>query len=170
MTDSTDVLFNLPAERSNMDVAEAEAKLDDYLMKGIVSEIFRADECKAFAVKIGQHSIAINASEYAHLFGRLQTTMSEHQTLAVAKIYDSDKRTRSIPSVVSLIEANAGGWQLRDRRVLENMLVNEGRDQENVRELTDEQLILLVVERTRTIYSWEPSHSSGAGMTGRSFQ
>ena len=39
-----------------MNTVEAEPKLDDYLMKGIVSEIFWADQSKAFAAKIGKHS------------------------------------------------------------------------------------------------------------------
>jgi len=50
-----------------MNLAEAEGKLDDYLMKGIVSEIFWADEAKALAVKIGDHAATLNPTQYGHL-------------------------------------------------------------------------------------------------------
>jgi hypothetical protein len=132
-----------------MNVSEAEAKLDEYLMKGIVSEIFWADECKAFAVKIGEHSAKTNESQYAHLFGRLQTIMSEHQTLAVAKIYDADPRTRSIPNILSLIDDNIPGWQLKDRLALEIFLINEGRNETIIKTASDTDLILFTTGHYR---------------------
>lgn len=125
-----------------MNLADAEAKLDDYLMKGIVSEIFWADECRAFAVKIGKHSAELNKTQYAQLFGRLQTIMSEHQTMAVAKIYDRDRRTRSIPSIISLIEDNVSVWHLKDRRALETFLIREGRNETLIKNTSDADLIL----------------------------
>lgn len=132
-----------------MNLAEAEEKLDDYLMKGIVSEIFWADECKAFAVKIGEHSAKTNESPYAHLFGRLQTMMSEHQTLAVAKLFDADKRTRSIPNILSFIDDNLPVWQLKDRRAMESFLINEGRNEAIIKSASDGDLILLTTGHYR---------------------
>jgi hypothetical protein len=124
-----------------MNIIEAESKLDDYLMKGIVSEIFWADECKSLAVKIGKNSPSINKSAYAQLFGRLQTILSEYQTLAVAKIYDNDKRTRSVPSILSLIKDNAQVWQLRNRSKLEEVMISEGQNERITKGLPNEQLI-----------------------------
>jgi hypothetical protein len=134
-----------------MNITEAESKLNDYLMKGIVSEIFWADECKALAVKIGENSPSINSSAYAQLFGRLQTILSEYQTLAVAKIYDNDKRTRSVPSVLTLIRDNGAVWQLRNRFKLEELMISEGGSEMLIKGLTDQQLIQTTVnhfERT----------------------
>jgi len=82
-----------------MNQAQAEAKLNDYLLKGIVFEIFWADEAKALAVKTGEHA----------------ALASDLETLAVAKLFDSDTRTRSIPNVLSLVSNNLSVWQLKDR-------------------------------------------------------
>jgi hypothetical protein len=128
---------------------EAEAKLDDYLMKGVVSEIFWADEAKAFAVKIGEHSATINNTQYAPLIGRLQTIVSDQQTLAVAKMFDADSRTRSIPNILSLIDDNIPVWQLKDRRALEIFLINEGRNESIVKTASDTDLILLTTGHYR---------------------
>ena len=132
-----------------MNTLEAEAKLDDYLMKGIVSEIFWADECKAFAVKIGEHSATINNTQYAPLIGRLQTIVSDQQTLAVAKMFYADPRTRSIPSILSLIDDNIPVWQLKDRRALEIFLINEGRNETIIKAASDTDLILLTTGHYR---------------------
>jgi hypothetical protein len=132
-----------------MNLLDAEAKLDDYLMKGIVSEIFWADEAKALAVKIGDHAATLNPTQYGHLIGRLQTMASDLQTLAVAKLFDGDKRTRSIPNVLTLIEANILVWQLKDRCPLESFLANEGHDQRILRSALDIDLISLTTTQYR---------------------
>lgn len=132
-----------------MNTFEAEAKLDDYLMKGVVSEIFWADEARAFAVKIGEHSPTINNTQYARLIGRLQTIASDQQTLAVAKIFDADSRTRSIPNVLSLIDDNIPVWRLKDRRALEIFLIREGQDETIVKIASDTDLIQLTTGHYR---------------------
>jgi|GEM_PF-3453530 len=132
-----------------MNLAEAEEKLDDYLMKGIVSEIFWADEGKAFAVKIGEHATTLNPTQYGRLIGRLQTMASNEQTLAVAKIFDADKRTRSIPNILTLIDDNIPVWQLKDRRALELFLMNEGRDEMILKSASDTDLILFTTGQYR---------------------
>jgi hypothetical protein len=132
-----------------MNLAEAEAKLDEYLMKGIVSEVFWADEYKAFAVKIGEHAAKVNPTQYAPLIGRLQTMASDLQTLAVAKLFDGDKRTRSIPNVLSLIEDNLALWQVKDRCAFESFLTTNGHDQRVLRSAADTDLISLTIEEYR---------------------
>ena len=67
-----------------MNQAQAEAKLNDYLLKGIVFEIFWADEAKALAVKTGEHAAALRQTEYAPLIYRIQFMASDLETLAVA--------------------------------------------------------------------------------------
>lgn len=132
-----------------MNLAEAEEKLDDYLMKGIVSEIFWADEAKAFAVKISEHAATVNPTQYGRLVGRLQTMASDLETLAVAKMFDADKRTRSIPNILTLIDDNIPLWQLKDRRALEIFLIEEGHDETSIKGKTDSDLIKLTTWRYR---------------------
>jgi hypothetical protein len=131
-----------------MNLAEAEAKLRDYIEKGLIAEIFWAESYRALAVKIGDHSDAVNASDYRKLCGMLQTNFSERETLAVAKIYDPiDKRypTRSILAVLSLIKDNLSIWRLHQRHALEDLLSSAGWDAGTLKGSTDEQLISLAL-------------------------
>lgn len=131
-----------------MNLAEAEATLRDYIEHGLITEIFWAESYRALAVVIGDHSDAVNASEYRRLFGMLQTNFSERETLAVAKIYDPiDKRypTRSIPAVLSLIRDNLSIWRLHQRRALEELLWSAGWDASTLQGSTDEQVISMAL-------------------------
>lgn len=132
-----------------MNLAEAEKKLDDYLMRGIVSEIMWADEAKILAAKIGDHAATINPTEYGHLIGRLQTMASDQQTLAVARMFDADTRTRSIPNILTLIDENIAIWQLKDRCPLEGFLTKEGCNYTLVKSASDTDLILLTTAHFR---------------------
>lgn len=138
-----------------MNLAEAEAKLDEYLLNGIAGDIFWAEEAKAFTQKVSDHRDVINAAHYGQLFGSLQTIMTDRLMLSVAKLYDRPDRrypTRSIPAVLELIGANASIWRLRHRSILEKLLIGVGRDENLIRSMPDADLIGLVVghyERTR---------------------
>ena len=63
-----------------MNVEEAERHLRDYLLQGIVAEIFWADEAYALTEEIGEHVEQINATAFGALFGALQTILSDRQT------------------------------------------------------------------------------------------
>jgi hypothetical protein len=132
-----------------MNQAEAEEKLDDYLMKGIVFEIFLADEAKALAVKIGEHADALRQTQYGPLIYRLQIMASDLETLAVAKLFDSDTRTRSIPNVLSLISDNLSVWQLKDRIPLVSLLTYDGHNESTLKSSSDIDLIRLTVDHYR---------------------
>ncbi len=114
-----------------MNTKEAEVILNNYLMNGIVKELFFADQTKALAVTIGKHSTVINSNGFGDLFGSLQNILSDHQTLAVAKIYDPPSKkypTRSIPAMFSLIERHSNLWNLPQRHILEKLLIDAGND------------------------------------------
>lgn len=114
-----------------MNTKEAEEKLNDCLMNGIVKELFFADQTKALTVTIGKHSSAVNYNGFGDLFGSLQNILSDHQTLAVAKIYDPPSNkypTRSIPAMLSFIEKHSNLWSLPQRHALEKLLINGGND------------------------------------------
>lgn len=130
-----------------MNQTEAKRKLDDYLMKGVVSEIMWADEAKILAAKIGDHAAAINPTEYGPLIGRLQTMASDQETLAVAKMFDADTRTRSIPNILTLITDNIAIWQLQDRCPLEHFLMKNGCNNALFKSASDTDLILLTTAR-----------------------
>jgi hypothetical protein len=131
-----------------MNTTECEKILNDYLMNGIVKELFFADQTKALAVTIGKHSNAINYNGFGDLFGSLQNILSDHQTLAVAKIYDPPSKkypTRSLPAMLSLIEKHSNLWSLPQRHFLENFLIKGGNNPVFIKSLNNPKLSLEVV-------------------------
>lgn len=131
-----------------MNAKEAEETLNDYLMNGIVKELFFADQTKALTVTIGKYSNSINSNDFGDLFGSLQNILSDHQTLAVAKIYDPPSKkypTRSIPAMLSLIEKHSDLWNLPERHILEKLLIDEGNDAVLIKGMNNQQLSLEVV-------------------------
>lgn len=131
-----------------MNTKEAEEILNNYLRNGIVKELFFADQTKALAITIGEHSSAINSNGFGDLFGSLQNILSDHQTLAVAKLYDPPSKkypTRSIPGMLSLIEKYSNLWSLPQRHILEKLLINEGNDPTLIKALKSQQLSFEVV-------------------------
>jgi hypothetical protein len=134
-----------------MDTAEAEKKLNDLLLNGIAKEIFAADQAKALAETIGKNSPVINDNGFGVLFGTLQNVLSDHQTLAVAKIYDppsSRYPTRSIPATLSLLEEFHGLWSLPERFILEDLIISDGNNETAiVRDMSNQDLSTAVVAR-----------------------
>ncbi|MDQ3848595.1 MAG: hypothetical protein M3261_06535, partial [Thermoproteota archaeon] len=131
-----------------MNTKEAEETLHDLLMNGIAKELFFADHTKALAATIGKHSRVINSKGFGDLFGSLQSILSDHQTLAVAKIYDPPSKkypTRSIPAMLSLIEKHSSLWSLPQRHVLERLIIDEGHNSAIVQGMDSQQLSLAVV-------------------------
>lgn len=135
-----------------MDTKQAEEILNDYLMNGLVTEIFWADEARAAAVSIGERSPDINAAGFGDVLGHLQTIFSERETMAVAKLYDPpDKRypTRSIPAMLDLIERHADLWNLPQRHALEKCLASGGQAPAVIQGMSNEALARAVVSHYR---------------------
>ena len=131
-----------------MNAKEAEEALHDFLMNGIAKELFFADHTKDLAVVIGKHSGTVNSKGFGDLFGSLQSILSDHQTLCVAKIYDPPSKkypTRSIPAILSFIEKHSSLWSLPQRHILEKLIVDEGHNPTTVHGMNNQQLSLAVV-------------------------
>jgi hypothetical protein len=108
-----------------MNSQTVELTLKDYLLNGVVKEIFFAEEAKYLAQEIGNHADKINAQGFGHLFGSMQVAYSDRQTLCVTKMFDPEDRkypTRSIPAILNLIEREASSWSLPQRHKLEETL------------------------------------------------
>lgn len=130
-----------------MNTQSAEGTLRDYLMNGLLTEIYWADQAKAAAVLIGEHSASINAEGFGEVFGHLQSIFSERETMAVAKMYDTPSTqfpTRSIPAMLKLIELHSSLWSLPERPSLEQLLIDEGADAALVRGMSNQQIALEV--------------------------
>jgi hypothetical protein len=109
---------------------DASEQLNDLLLNGIQAELYWAEEARAVSVMIGVHSPRINETRFGSLFGRLQEVFSERETLAISKLFDRPSRkyvTRSIASVLDLLEVHIADWNLEERQVLEDALIKNGR-------------------------------------------
>jgi hypothetical protein len=135
-----------------VNVAEAETHLRDYLLDGIAAEIFWADEACALAEEIGKHVEQINAAGFGDLFGSLQTTLSDRQTLSVTKMFDSPSRkypTRSIPATLTFLEEHAELWKVPQRQVVHQALIEAGADSVHVKHLSTVELTHATVDHYR---------------------
>jgi hypothetical protein len=58
-----------------VEAEKAEKQLRDYLLNGIVREIFWAEEAYALAEEVSKHAQAIHAAGFTSLFGSLQVLL-----------------------------------------------------------------------------------------------
>ena len=130
-----------------MKVEEAKERLQDYLLHGIASEIFRAEEAYSLAAEIGNHAEEINSANFGEFFGSLQIILSDRQTLSIVKLFDSGKRhpTRSIPATLSILKSYAELWKLSDRQALCRFLIDAGGESSEVESLDDAGLTRALV-------------------------
>ncbi len=130
-----------------MNVEEAEEILKNYLLNGLATEIFWADQTYALTEEIGRRAEQINAANLGELFGSLQMLLSERQTLSIAKIFDPVKRypTRSIPGTLALLESRAEIWKVQDRQKLQQVLIEAGSDRVRVEQMTNADLTYAIV-------------------------
>lgn len=135
-----------------MNVEEAEELLRNYLLNGLATEIFWADQSYALAEEIGTHAEQINAANFGELFGSLQMLLSERQTLAIVKIFDPAKQypTRSIPGTLALLESNAEVWKVPDRQELQQVLIEAGSDSARVEQMTNADLTYAIISHYTT--------------------
>lgn len=132
---------------------EANEKLREYLFKGIVSDIFWADEAYMMAKRIGDYADQINSSGFGLLFRRLQEIISDRHTLSITKIFEARKRKypiRSIPATLDLLEENAGLWTIPQPQELHKILLKCGYTNAELNEFDNKQLTLELVAYYRS--------------------
>src|SRR5918998_5314549 len=101
-----------------VEAQDAEKRLKDFILNGIVTEILWAEEAYALAQEIGRRADAIRAAGFGSLFGSLQVLASDRQTLSVAKMFDRPRGrypTRSIPATLAFLKAHADSWRVPER-------------------------------------------------------
>jgi AbiU2 len=130
-----------------LEATEAERRLKDYILNGIGTEIFFADEAYALAQEIGEHANAIRANGFDSLFASLQVTLSDRQTLSVTKMFDRPSRypTRSIPATLDFLKTHASAWAVPQRHAVHRVLIDAGAEKRIVERLTNVELTHAVV-------------------------
>ena len=136
-----------------MRVEDAERNLRDYLVDGVAAELFWADEAYALAEEIGQHVEQLGAANFERLFGSLQVILSDRQTLSITKIFEPENPRypiRSIPTILGLLETNAGLWRVPERRQLHQVLADTGQDVARLEQLSKAELTRTIVAYYRS--------------------
>lgn len=130
-----------------MNAEDAEERLRDYLLHGIATDVFWADEAYALAEEIGQHVEQIRAAGFNALFGTLQVGLSDRQTLSVTKMFDRPSRypTRSIPATLDLLRTHAEIWRVPQCHVLQQALIGAGAESTRVERLSKAELTRAMV-------------------------
>jgi hypothetical protein len=105
--------------------------LRDYLIKGILTDIYTAEEAYSLASEIGDEAEHVNRAGFGRLFHTLQVTLSDRQTLSVTRIFDQPHRkylVRSIPTILRLLEQQGSALPIREPQILINVLARSDRE------------------------------------------
>ena len=134
-------------------MSDIEGQLRDYLLNGVAADILRAERAYYLVEAIGRHADRINAANFGQLFGPLQEILSEHQTLAITKIFErhsNRNRVRTIPAVLRLLETHADKWSIPQRSVLHELLVSEGHSEQIISSWSGAMLTHAIVQHFRS--------------------
>lgn len=120
--------------------------------RAITDVIARADKALSIAETIAHSHEAINQSPYRDLFGQIQLAEVDEVVLSLGKLFDKPSKqypTRSIRSILNLLERYASSMPLQDRGRLERFLADAGGDSDPLAAMSDEQLALGFVSHYR---------------------
>jgi hypothetical protein len=118
-------------------------------MEGIVADFFEAEQTYALLKQIGQNAEAINQANFGALFGPLQSVLSNAFLLSVAKLFEKPNRkypTRSISSVLQLLERSSHELLIEQRIVVMRRLAAAGMNIESLEEMPDSEITLRIVQ------------------------
>ena len=113
-----------------MDLESAKNLLGDYLVKGLVSDIYAAEEAYALATQIGDDAAHVNRAGFGRLFYTLQVMLSDPQTLSVTRMFDEQRGkypVRSIPACSATLEVHGAALAIREPRALIDVLAQSTR-------------------------------------------
>ena len=126
----------------------ARETLRNYLMEGIVADLFTAEQTCALLKQIGQNAGPINQANFGALFGPLQSVLTHSYFLSVAKLFERPDRkypNRSIPSVLQLMERSSKDLLVTQRQVMFKRLASVGMNISLLWEKSDSEITLEVV-------------------------
>jgi AbiU2 len=127
----------------------AKETLKNYLMEGIADDLFAAEQTYALLKQIGQNADGINQAKFGALFGPLQVVLSNAFFLSVAKLFEKPNRkypTRSIPSVLQLLERSSHELLIEERMAVMRRLAAAGMTIESVEKTPDSEITLRIVQ------------------------
>ena len=120
-----------------------------YLMDGIVADLFVAEQTYALLKQIGQNANAINQANFGALFAPLQSVLSNAFFLLIAKLFEKPSKkypTRSIPSVLQLLERSSHELAIEQRIAVMRRLAAAGMNIESLTEMPDAGITSTIVQ------------------------
>lgn len=132
-------------------MANPNRHLDEIVGWGVVHDVFEAEEASALLTFIGQHAAAINAASFGAYFGSLQRILGKSLILAVARMYEVEKKypLRSIPAALKHLEAKRETLVVRDPQALRRAIKDLGRDERCIQDASHSALTLATVHAFR---------------------
>src|SRR6266480_4671525 len=127
----------------------AKETLKSCFVEGIVADLFAAEQTYALLNQIGQNANAINQANFGALFGPLQSVLSNAFFLSVAKLFEKPSKkypTRSIPSVLQLLERLSHKLLIEQRIAVMRRLAAAGMDVESLAEMPDSGITSTIVQ------------------------
>lgn len=128
---------------------DAKEIVKSYFMEGIVADLFAAEQTYALLKQIGQNANAINEASFGALFGPLQSVLSNAFFLSVAKLFEKPSKkypTRSIPSVLQLLERSSNELLIGQRIMMLRRLAAAGMNIESLAEMPDSAITAKIVQ------------------------
>jgi hypothetical protein len=127
----------------------AKEALKSYFMEGIVADLFAAEQTYALLKQIGQNANATNQANFGALFGPLQSVLSNAFFLSIAKLFEKPSKkypTRSIPSVLQVLERSSHELLIEQRIVVMRRLAAAGMNIESLAEMPDSGITSMIVQ------------------------
>lgn len=127
----------------------AKETLRSYIIEGIVADLFAAEQTYALLKEIGQNANAINLANFGAFFGPLQSVLSNAFFLSVAKLFEKPSKmypTRSIPSVLQLLERSTHELLIEQRIAVVRRLAAAGMNIESLAEMPDSGITSAIVQ------------------------
>jgi hypothetical protein len=107
---------------------DPQAALKDILLPGIEAELANYFCAREAYSAIGQHAAALEKENFNVLFGHIQNDCAITALLAVAKMFDKDQQSRSIPEAVRLLSHHASALTLASAAPLRRALGSDEED------------------------------------------
>ncbi len=104
-------------------------QLEDIISKGIIIDIFQAEEALSLARFIGKNADIINKNNFGNFFGSIQFILSQQFILAVTRLYEPPNPRypiKSIPSALEFIKHNVDNLVIEQKRYLIKKLIDFG--------------------------------------------
>ena len=132
-----------------MPVTDPNELLDDVLFKGVLNELFRAEQYWALGREVSRNASKINQTRAKYLFGDLQSLFGSQITLALNKALEPVNPRypiRSIPVALDILRRHSKDLKLFRRDFLIEKLIAYGFSETDLAAMSNSQITETVLQ------------------------